>query len=62
MKKTYYTVYLNKTDEVIATGTAEECRKQLDLKSINCFHSLVSKSIKGIRDKYTIVKEFVDDL
>ena len=62
MKKPYYTIYLNKTDEVVATGTAEECRKQLDLKSKNCLHSLVSKSVKGRRNKYTVVKEFVDDL
>ena len=54
----YYTIYLSKNDEVIASGTARTCMKQMNLKSINAFYSLVSKSAKGIRKKYTVVKDY----
>ena len=50
----YYTVYLNNTDEVVAFGTSKECAAQLH-KSINGFHSLVSKNRNGIHHKYTII-------
>ena len=53
----FYTIYLSKTDEVIASGTAMECVKQMNMKSLNAFHSMVSKSTKGLRKKYTVVKE-----
>jgi len=50
----YYTVYLNETDEVVASGTSKECAVQMH-KSINGFHSLVSKNKKGVHKKYTVV-------
>ena len=53
----YYTVYLAKTDEVVAYGTSAECAKQMG-KTINGFHSLVSKNRSGKHHKYIIV---VDD-
>lgn len=52
----YYTVYLNTTDEVVAAGTAKECAEQLG-KSLGCFYSLVSKSKKKLRKKYTVYTE-----
>lgn len=58
MKKKYYTVYNNKTDEIVAFGTAEECAKKLRLKSINCFYALVSRN----GPKYSVVKEERDDV
>lgn len=51
-----YTVYLNKTDEVVACGTAAECAEQMN-KSLNCFYSTVSKNRKGLRNKYTVLIE-----
>lgn len=50
----YYTVYLAKTDEVVAYGTSAECAKQMG-KNINGFHSLVSKNRSGKHYKYIIV-------
>ena len=52
----YYTVYLNETDEVVASGTAKECAAQMH-KSVNGFHSLVSKNRNGVHKKYTVVVE-----
>lgn len=53
----YYTIYLSKNDEIVASGSSRECMQQLNIKSVNAFHSLVSKSIKGKRKKYTVLKE-----
>ena len=50
----YYTVYLRKTDELVAAGTARDCAKVLN-KSLNGFHSMVSKNLKGIQKKYEII-------
>ena len=61
MKKIYYTVYLSKTDEIIASGTGIECMKQLQKKSLNSFYSLVSKNLKGVHKKYNIYKEYLND-
>ena len=49
----YYTVYDNKTDDVIAFGTAAECAQQLQLSSVDSFYCLVSRK----RKKYTVVKD-----
>lgn len=57
----YYTVYLNENDEVVASGTAKECATQMH-KSINGFHSLVSKNKNGVHKKYTVVVDpFLDE-
>lgn len=61
MGKIYYTIYLTKTDEIVASGTGKECMKQLNKKTLNSFYSLVSKSLKGVREKYTIYKEYLED-
>ena len=52
----YYTVYLNKDDTIVASGTAKECANAMG-KSVNCFHSMVSKNKKGIQKKYFVVIE-----
>ncbi len=59
-KKNFYTVYLRKTDEIVVSGTAVECAAKMN-KSVNCFHSLVSKNRKGKQKKYVVVVE-ADDL
>lgn len=58
----YYTVYLKKTDEIIASGIAIDCAVQMK-KSLNGFLSMVSKNRKGIQNKYSIISEtvFCDD-
>lgn len=50
----YYTVYLRKTDELVAAGTARDCAKALN-KSLNGFHSMVSKNLTGKHKKYEII-------
>lgn len=50
----YYTVYLNKDDSIVASGTAKECAKQMN-KSLNGFHSMVSKNKLKKQKKYTVI-------
>ena len=57
--KRYYTVYLNATDEIVASGTAIECAEQMK-KSLNCFYSLVSKNTLGVQKRYTVYYELLD--
>ena len=54
MKKIYYTVYLNKTDKIVAVGDSEECRKQLGKTSLASFYRLVSKNRLEVQKRYTI--------
>ena len=42
----YYTIYLSKNDEVVASVNATDCMKQMNIKSLNAFYSMVSKSKK----------------
>lgn len=51
----YYTVYLRKTDEIIAFGTAEACAVQLGLKNSEIFRSIVSNARHGISHRYEII-------
>lgn len=55
----YYTIYLRKTDEVIAHGTSRECAEAMG-KKLNCFHSMVSKTLKGKQNKYDVLVETLD--
>lgn len=36
-ERLYYTVYLNATDEIVASGNAGECAKQLNKNSLPFF-------------------------
>lgn len=56
MLENYYVVYLRKTDEIKASGTAKECASQLGI-GLNHFYSLVSKNKRGIHHKYYIYQE-----
>ena len=55
----YYTVYLKENDEIVVFGTAKECAKILNI-SLNHFHSIVSKTCKGKRNKYEILIEDIN--
>ena len=55
--KRYYTVYLCKTDEVIAQGTAEECAKQMGFSQANSFFSSLVKHKNGKAHKYIFVSD-----
>lgn len=52
----WYTVYLTDTDEIVASGTAQECIKALGMTR-NSFYSTVSKAALSQRHKYTFFKE-----
>ena len=56
---TWYTVYLAATDEIVASGTAEDCVQRLGLASAAVFRSIVSHSKHQPRQypKYIIVTE-----
>ena len=50
----YYTIYRNKTDEIVAAGNMRECATQLGVKP-SSMYSIISKNNKGKRKTYTIV-------
>lgn len=52
----WYTVYLTDTDEIVASGTAQECIKALGMTR-GSFYSTVSRATLGQRHKYTFFKE-----
>ncbi len=54
-KKKYYTVYLRKTDEIVAFGTSDECTEILHLTNVEQFYALVSKTRSGRLTRYAIV-------
>ncbi len=43
----WYTVWDAKTEELIASGTAELCARRLGYKNANSFASAVSHAVKG---------------
>ena len=56
-KPKFYMVYLAKNDSIVAVGTAEECAKQLGLRSVKVFYDIVGKTRKGKLSRYEIVIE-----
>lgn len=49
-KKTY-TLYLRENGEIVASGTAEECAKQMGITEMS-FRTIVSRAIREITKKY----------
>ncbi len=56
-KPKFYIVYLAKDDSIVATGSAEECTKQMGLRNVHSFHTIVGKTRKGLLSRYEIVVE-----
>ena len=52
--ESYYTVYLNDTNAVVATGTTRECAKQLGMKYESFIH-MMYKFRLGEQKKYTVI-------
>ena len=52
----YYEIYDKKTGQLLARGTARECRKELGCASLDTFYTLASRSIRGINKKYSVMK------
>ena len=61
-KPKFYMVYLAKDDSIIATGSAEECTKQMGLKNVYTFYSIVSKIKNGKHSKYEVIVSDSDTL
>lgn len=59
MRKKYYTVYLKKTDEIVAAGNAIACAVAMN-KNIQAFYSMVSRVRNGQNHKYEIDVSIVD--
>ncbi len=57
----WYTVWDAKTEELIASGTAELCARRLGYKNANSFASAVSHAVKGglSSKKYTFARETI---
>ncbi|WP_294146868.1 hypothetical protein [uncultured Clostridium sp.] len=53
----YYTVYDERTEEIIAFGNASQCTAILGLKNTRQFHAFVSKTRSGLRKNYKVVIE-----
>lgn len=57
MARRYYTVYDNKSDEIVAFGSSVECTKKLGLKDTEQFYAFVSKTRSGLIKRYSVVVE-----
>lgn len=53
----YYTVYDERTEEIIAFGNALQCTNILAFKDVRQFHAFVSKTRSGLRKNYKVVVE-----
>lgn len=53
----YYSVYLRKTDELVAFGPAANCAKMLGLKNVDVFYRTMNAVRKGRNKKYEFYSE-----
>lgn len=53
-KRHFYIVRLKRDDRIVATGTSEECTKQLGFKTVKNFYAVLSKNRSGKRHRYEI--------
>lgn len=51
----WYAIYNAKTDELLATGTAEQCAKAMGFKSPSTIYQLLSRTRNGINRKYRVI-------
>lgn len=51
----YYEIYDRYSDELLARGTARECRDQLGCASMDSFYALANRSLRGINRNYRVV-------
>lgn len=55
-----YIVYDNRTDDVLAQGTAKECTKALGYKSVDCFCSQICSQRHRSNPKYPKRNQHID--
>ena len=51
----YYEIYDRYSGELLARGTARECRDQLGCSSMDSFYALANRSKRGINKNYRVV-------
>lgn len=51
----YYAIYDALTDDLLAEGTARECRKRLGCSSMDSFYALANRSRRGINKRYKVI-------
>ena len=51
----FYMVYLAKDDSIVATGSAEECAKQMGYKNTHSFYCFVQHVRAGRRKTHEII-------
>ena len=51
----YYEIYDRYSGELLARGTARECREQLGWASMDSFYALANRSKRGINKNYRVV-------
>ena len=61
-KPKFYMVYLAADDSIVATGSAEECTKQMGFKNVNTFYSVIGKSRRGKLSRYEVIISDSDTL
>ena len=61
-KPKFYMVYLAADDSIVAVGSARECMKQMGIKDVFSFYSLVSKARSGKIAKYEVIVSDTDTL
>ena len=51
----YYEIYDSNTDELLARGTARECKEKLGCSSMDTFYALANRSRRGINKAYRVI-------
>lgn len=57
-RSNYYTVYLKKSQKIVASGNASECAMALNC-SVHSFYSMVTRVRNGQNEKYEIEVETI---
>lgn len=60
MIKKYYTIYDVKTDDVVASGTLEECAKQMN-RSRDSLRCSIQRCLSGKYKKFAVVVKYIND-
>lgn len=51
----YYEIYYKLTGELIAKGSAQECKEKLGCASLDSFYALANRARRGINKSYEVV-------
>lgn len=61
MMERYYTVYDRATDDVITTGTAQQCAESMS-RSLHSFYTMITRTRSGELQKYVVVIEYGNEI